>query len=617
MSAPTAYAFEIFGWKLFEREAAEPPPPDAVYYAPALDVDSADEDLKTLLTDVSELVSQTERPPAGTAALVARARGDRGRLVAALYSKGYYGGTVDIRIAGRPLESIAPDTPLSGGADGKVPVTVRVSPGPVFAFDQTRIDVAGEGDADAPSSDPAAYDLARGGVAESSLVLGAEERLVADWRERGRPLARVTDREVVADHQTHTVDVALRVEPGPLARFGRVEVSGTEMMDPEIVKAQAKIPVGEPYSPKALRTAADRLRRLEVFDSVRVREGDALDADGTLPVMIEVTERKRRYVGAGVSWSNTDGAEIEAHWGHRNLFGGAERLRVEGSVSRIGTAPTHELDYELGATFVKPGVFDADTDLTAEAWARQEMPDAYESRSVTAKVGLTRRFSETLSASLGAEVEQAHIEDEFGRHDYTLLGAPAELVWDTRDNPLDPARGFHAIAFAEPMVDVHNDNSFLVAKGSFSAYQAIDEGRRFVLAARVAAGSISGGSVTAVPADRRFYAGGGGSVRGYPYQGVGPMSASGNPVGGLSFIEGSAEVRIRITDKIGLVPFVDVGQVYSSETPDFDAAFKVGAGLGLRYLTPVGPLRLDVAVPLDKEPDDPPVAVYLGLGQSF
>ncbi|HOV03544.1 MAG TPA: BamA/TamA family outer membrane protein, partial [Kaistiaceae bacterium] len=317
------------------------------------------------------------------------------------------------------------------------------------------------------------------------------------------------------------------------------------------------------------------------------------------------------------SWSNTDGAGIEAHWGHRNLFGGAEQIRVEGSVSRIGSADTSELDYELGVTFVKPGIIDPDTDLTAEARLRQEMPDAYESRSATAKLGLNHRFSDTLSASIGAEIEQARIEDEFGTEDYTLIGAPAELVWDTRDNRLDPSKGFHALAFAEPIVDLRNDESFFVSKASFSAYRAIDESRRFVLAGRIAAGSITGAGLTAVPADRRFYAGGGGSVRGYPYQGIGPMTSGGNPIGGLSFVEGSAEVRIRVTDKIGIVPFIDAGQVYAEDWPAFDEPLKVGAGIGLRYLTPVGPLRLDVAVPLDKEPDDPPVAVYLGLGQSF
>jgi len=618
VSAPLpADAFEIFGWKLFEKQAEEPLPPDAVRYAPVLDVAGGDEELTALLTDVSELVAKKDQPPAGTAALLARARGDRGRIVAGLYSRGYYGGTVDIRVAGRPIESIEPDTPLATAADGLVPVVVGVSPGPAFAFSETRIDVTGGAGAGDPIADPAAYDLAPGGVAASSLILGAEDRLVADWQDRGHPLARVTSRDVVADHRSHTVDLVLAVDPGPLASFGRVEVSGAEEMDPEIIKAQARIPVGEPYSPAALKRAGERLRRLEVFDTVRVTPGVALDPDGTVPVTIEVVERKRRFVGAGLSWSNTDGAGIEAHWGHRNLFGGAEQIRVEGSVSRIGSADTSELDYELGVTFVKPGIIDPDTDLTAEARLRQEMPDAYESRSATAKLGLNHRFSDTLSASIGAEIEQARIEDEFGTEDYTLIGAPAELVWDTRDNRLDPSKGFHALAFAEPIVDLRNDESFFVSKASFSAYRAIDESRRFVLAGRIAAGSITGAGLTAVPADRRFYAGGGGSVRGYPYQGIGPMTSGGNPIGGLSFVEGSAEVRIRVTDKIGIVPFIDAGQVYAEDWPAFDEPLKVGAGIGLRYLTPVGPLRLDVAVPLDKEPDDPPVAVYLGLGQSF
>jgi translocation and assembly module TamA len=154
-------------------------------------------------------------------------------------------------------------------------------------------------------------------------------------------------------------------------------------------------------------------------------------------------------------------------------------------------------------------------------------------------------------------------------------------------------------------------------RGEASIYQSLDASGRYVAALRVATGSILGaGSVPDVPADRRFYAGGGGSVRGYAYQGVGPKDANGQPTGGLSLAEASVEMRIGITDTIGIVPFVDAGAVSEEDYPDFSGT-KVGAGLGLRYLTPFGPLRLDAAVPVNPDPDDPDFAIYAGIGQAF
>ena len=193
---------------------------------------------------------------------------------------------------------------------------------------------------------------------------------------------------------------------------------------------------------------------------------------------------------------------------------------------------------------------------------------------------------------------------------------PTQYVFDNRDDKLNAKRGFRALAFAEPAHDFLTGATFVKFRGELSAYRAIDDAQRFVVAGRVATGSIVGASLEEIPADRRFYAGGGGSVRGYEYQGIGPKDPEGNPIGGLSYMELSGELRVQVTETIGIVPFVDAGMVSEDEFLG-SARFQVGAGVGLRYLTPFGPLRIDAAVPVNPQPGDPDFAIYAGVGQAF
>jgi len=191
-----------------------------------------------------------------------------------------------------------------------------------------------------------------------------------------------------------------------------------------------------------------------------------------------------------------------------------------------------------------------------------------------------------------------------------------QYVYDNRDNRLNPTSGFRVLAYAEPSYDIMSGAAFLKLKGEGAAYQSLDTASKFVLAERVVLGSIVGTSLEHVPADRRFYSGGGGSVRGYAYQGIGPKDIDNQPIGGLSFFETSVEMRIALTDTIGIVPFVDAGTVSTKSTPDF-SDMKVGAGVGLRYITPFGPLRIDAALPLNRDRGDPRFGIYAGIGQAF
>jgi translocation and assembly module TamA len=155
-----------------------------------------------------------------------------------------------------------------------------------------------------------------------------------------------------------------------------------------------------------------------------------------------------------------------------------------------------------------------------------------------------------------------------------------------------------------------------VARASASTYVALDAEARTVLAGRIGFGSIIGADLEDIPANRRFFAGGGGSVRGFAYKSLGPR-LQGEPIGGRSLLEASLEARFKVTETIGIVPFVDLGSAFDTSIPTFRERIRVAGGIGLRYYTSFGPIRLDIATPLIREKGEGDVAVYLGFGQAF
>lgn len=614
VSSVPAQAFEIFGLKLFEGDQAETlEVVDPLSYTVSIEVAGVDPDaeLRTELEAASQLVQGADSPVSGSIGLIQRANGDFEQLIAALYENARYAGEVRILLDGKPLANLPPDTDLR--RSGPVPVRIVVDPGKQFRFGDITI-------RDTDGGTYAADDqgLTTGQLAKSTVILNAEKALLRDLEKNGHPFAQVAGRDVVADHARGVLDISLQLEAGPIADFGQTAVDGAESVNSDFIARMAGIPDGEQYSPAALTAAEKRLRSLEVFSSVNVRGSDSLSADGTVPVQVTVSERKHRFLGAGATYSSTDGGGLEAYWGHRNLFGRAEKLRIEGSVSRLGaTTDAKDMAWRGAILFEKPGVLGPASKFTSKFEVEQENLDAYRRFSVEAAAGVSYELTPQQTVSAGVNVEYAKLTDSFNVDLETLTVAlPLEYVRDTRNNKLNPTTGTRLSLLVEPAHEINGGATFVKLRAEASAYRALDAEKKFVVAGRIAAGSIYGADLASIPANRRFYAGGGGSVRGYGYQDIGPLDATGKPTGGRSMLETSAELRIGITDTIGIVPFVDAGLVSANE--DFSGAeFKLGAGVGLRYQTPFGPLRVDVAVPLNKGANDPDYGIYAGIGQAF
>jgi translocation and assembly module TamA len=408
------------------------------------------------------------------------------------------------------------------------------------------------------------------------------------------------------------------LESGPVARFGRVEVEGSRQMDPDFIAFVADIPSGQPYSTKVLERSKKRLSEIEALASVSLLPAKVPDADGSVPIIIAISERKSKVVGAGASWSSTDGAKLNAYWKHRNLFGHGEMFRVDAGIGRLAqTTDYRDLDANFGVLLSQPGFFGPATRFDTSLKALQEHPEAYRRRAVIARAINIYKYSPELEFSGGVVGEYSDIDDAVGSEQFGLFSLPLTAVYDSRDDRLNPAKGIRARAGVEPTVDVLNNTQFVKLEASLATYLAIDDAQRFILAGRAGAGAIVGAQRDEIPADRRFLAGGGGSVRGYGYKNIGAGRLNGDAVAGRSLVEGSVELRTQWTDTIGAVLFADAGFV--GDDPGFAdiGDLKVGVGAGLRYFTAVGPIRVDVAVPVDPDQDDPDFAFYVGIGQAF
>lgn len=609
-----AAAFEIFGIRLFGSDEANRDVIDPLDYTITLDTGATDRQLRKSLERTSLLLAEEDDPVSGDLGLVIKARDDRDRLIATLYENALYGGVVSVTIAGQDLDSLPPNPGFDRSAP--VPVLITIQPGEPFTLGEVRLE------GDAARLDPAEFDLASGENAGSLVILKAAEQIAERLKEEGRPLTQVTRREVVADHETRTVDLTIAVEAGPVAPLGPVTVKGARAVDSNFVQYYSRLRPGQTYSPEQLRKAGERLRTLGVFSSVTINEAEGLDADGSLPIGIVVSEGKHRYFGIGASYSSLDGGGIEGYWGHRNLFGEAESLRIEGSVRGLGeledVSDVSSLDYTAGITFIKPGAFVPSGTLEASIRGSTLETDFYDAATITGKISYSYELTDFDTVSAGVSLAYDSVDDAFGDdNEYLTFGIPIGYIRDTRDNRLNATEGHYGTVTLTPSYDFFGQTFFTSLEGSISAYLGFGEEDRFVLAGRLNAGTlVGGGDLSAIPATRRFFAGGGGSVRGYSFQEITPYNAEDEGTGGRSYVTANLEARINVTETIGIVPFLDIGTVTDNTVPDF-SDIKMGAGVGLRYMTPFGPLRLDVAVPLDPYEGGSRYAIYAGIGQSF
>jgi translocation and assembly module TamA len=545
--------------------------------------------------------------------VLSAALADYGRMVGALYGQGHYSPVVSIRLDGKEASGIAPlDAP------GRISrVDVRVDPGPKFLFGKVDVRPLAGGYA-LPAT------VAPGQVAKSGVIREAVVGAVDGWRAIGYAKAKVVAQDVVADHRAQRLSADVTLAPGPKLRFGAVAVQGNERTRENRVRAIAGLPQGKVYDPKEITRAEARLRRTGTFASATIDEAAQVTASDLLETTIVVVEEKPRRLSFGAEVSSLEGAAITGSWMHRNLFGGAERFKVEGNISNLG-APDSGVDYGLALSIERPATITPDTTLRfATSFERLDEPD-YRADQYDLRLGFSHVFSDTLTGRVDLAYAYtdgvAIAEDGVTTEAYLSrsIALPIGLTWDRRDSKTDATKGFYVDAEIKPFLGFGSTGTGARMTTDLRAYRSFSESDKFVLAGRLQAGAILGTKLTNTPRDDLFLSGGGGTVRGQPYQSLGInllRGAVNYQVGGTYFMAGSVELRTKVTETIGIVGFVDAGRV------DVDGFFSAagdwhgGAGLGLRYSTGFGPIRLDVAAPVGGKTGKG-VQIYVGLGQSF
>ena len=541
-----------------------------------------------------------DRQPANAAQMERRAREDAALLTSLLRAAGYY----DARVATRVVPG------------GKPMVVLAATSGARYRF--STVTLAGVTAAGGKAAGlTAAFGIAPGAPVDSDAIVAGEARIRTEIGKQGFPFATIGEPAIVVDRANHSATIAVSVDPGAAERFGHVVAApGNRVFDADHVQEIARFTPGRPYDA----TALDDLRRTLIQTGL-VSAVDLKPMPGTVPGTVDVAVKldpaPPRTIAGSLGYGTGEGATAEVDWTHRNLF------PPEGALILRGVLGTQE---QLGSVIFRRNNFEGrDRVLTFQLAAAHVNRTAYEARTFSLSGSLERQtnifFQKAWVWSLGAELlasdeKDAVVDTGAPREGTYFIGAlPTSLTYDGSDDLLNPTRGFRLGGRISPELSLRGA-AFGYARTQLDAsvYGTVLPG--VVLAGRTRLGTIVGAPRDAVAPSRRFYAGGGASVRGYGYQDVGPRDANNNPIGGRSITEFAAEARIRIFGSLGIVPFLDAGNIYTSPLPKF-TGFQYGTGLGVRYYSNFGPIRLDVGTPINPQPGDGRIAVYVSLGQAF
>lgn len=574
-----------------EQDRPKPPP------AYQVEITGVDRSLRLLMEESSQLIDLQNEVPETDAGFERRIAGDVERFNEILRSQGYYAATFNSGIK-------------RSGRD--VTVVIQGSPGPVYVLSEFDVEFVGKTRKEAPRT-PAPEDLGLNmwRRAEAAEIVAAERRLLKSYGRQGLPLAKVMDRRVTVNHLARSVEVRLAVAPGPRARFGPVTFEGLDSVEEDYVRGLIPWNRGDPYDGSKLDLLTARLLRGGVFSAVVTENADKLNADGELPLTVTVVEGPPRSIGAGVKYSTGDGFAGEITWEHRNILNRNEDVKFSLEAGRI--------TQQAKAAFRMPDFYEPGLDLIASAKLIRVDSDAFDELGAKAVAGARLPVGRGWRGAADGSLEISRLEDRDGTRTSRLFGVPLSLRYDGTNSQWRPTNGTRLKLSMTPYVGEFDDTvTFLINRIDGSGFVALDEDKRFVLAGRGSVGSIVGESRRDIPSNKRFYAGGDGSIRGYKFQKVGPLDNNEDPIGGRSLFLVGAELRAIVWRSLSVVPFFEGGNVYESEVPDFSTEPRWAAGIGLRHHTLFGPVRLDFAFPINRRDEvDNPFEFYISIGQAF
>jgi translocation and assembly module TamA len=543
---------------------------------------------------------------ANSAQLDRRAREDADLLAELLRAYGYYDALVTTRV--EPAKQNA-----------KAEVVLEAAPGPQYHFTSVELPGVDDTGADAAAL-RLAFGVKPGDPVDAAKVTTGAAALKIELGKRGYAFADVGKTDIAIDHQNRSAALTLPVEPNGQRRFGKIIVEGKPLFSAKHIQTIARFRPGQRFKAPLIDDLRRALIQTGLVSVVNIIPRGTPGTD-VVDIAVSLEPAPMRTIAGELGYGTGEGISLEASWTHRNL------IKPEGAVTFRGVAGTRE--QLLSATLRRSNFRRRDQVLTAQIAASHIKQNAYDARTFLLSAGIERqtniiwqkKWTWSVTPQLIASDERdVDIASGTTRRRTFFIGAiPGTLAYDGSNDLLDPTRGYRLSGFVSPELSLQNGAfGYTRAQVDGSFYQPVGGG--VTIAGRVRLGTIVGASRDRIAPSRRFYAGGGGSVRGYGYQDLGPRDPVFNdPIGGRSLAEFAIEARVRLKafgGNFGIVPFLDAGNIYTSPLPHVNN-LRFGTGLGIRYHTSFGPIRVDVGTPLDRQPGDARVAVYVSLGQAF
>ena len=553
--------------------------------------------------DAQSALEQGRDKAANPAQIERRSLNDAELLTELLRSEGYYDATVE-----RRLER----------SSGAVQIVLAATPGEQYEFHSVELPGLDAAGAEAAGLREA-FAVKAGDPVIAGDVIAAGIALKVALGERGFATAEIGEQDIEVDHDTRRATLVLPVQPGPLASFGAIRVSGQPAFSAHHVATIARFEAGEPFRQSKIDDLRRALIATGLIASAEVQVVPAADRN-TVDLLVKLEPAPPRTIAGELGYGTGEGLRAEASWQHRNF------IVPEGAITLRGIAGTQE---QLGAVqFRRNNLLRRDQVLNIQASASHQDRSAYEAKTLSLGGNIERQsniiWQKTWTWSLGAELLATRERGAFdftgtkSTRDFLLTAFPANLGYDSTDDLLNPTQGFRLVGRASPEISAHGGQfAYGRVQLDASTYRSVSES--VIAAARIRLGTIVNADAFSIAPTRRFYAGGGGSVRGYGYQQLGPRDADGDPTGGRSLAEFALEARVRLSafgGNFGVVPFLD-GGVLSNERLGKLSDWQLGAGVGLRYYSSFGPIRVDLGTPLNPRRGDGPIAVVVSLGQAF
>lgn len=558
-----------------------------------------DSHLLKVIRSSSQLNSLKKRLPSSINALRYRAESDVPEILKVLQAYGYYEATVNMR--------------LQEEEDG-THVIMNIHLGPVYHLTSYVLNIySGErsNKVKCLQIDLNALGIHLGKPAIAEPILDAELKLLFLLSECGYPLADIIQREILADGEDKTVRVDLEIQAGPLTSFGNLTIKGLNLVNPRLIHQKMAWHQGERYNSSLVEITQKTLFDTGLFSSVLITHAEEVNERGELPMTIEVAESRYRSINAGVSYQTFWGPGITLGWENRNIDGMGRRLNIQGEATRISHSGV--------ATYFVSDFRRIGQDYIWQAQALHEDIRAYHERSYNLTNRLERKLGKKMRISAGAELEKLYVTSSMDNGIFLLFELPLYFRWSNANSLLNPTDGMTFEYLTVPTLNLKDPrDNYLPQTATFSYYLPLTPNHLVSLAQKFTFGSILSEKLGFVPAPKRFLGGTGEDLRGYHFKTVSPLADHHKPIGGRSALYYSLEVRFRVSKTVGLVPFFDFGNVWLQQLPTFHGKWYKSVGLGLRYFSFIGPIRFDIAFPLDQRKDlDKVLQVFVSIGQMF